>query len=240
MRQLLLDRLKDERGKRVIFVSHCLLNENTRYLGGAFRRGCVDELVDAFQQEGLGIYQMRCPEQQAWGGLLKRHLLPFYGSKGTILYRLRHILLPLFLLYTRCVDRRIAKEVVRDIEDYIGSGFEVVGIVGVGGSPSCGVWSNLNLRCSLEAVTGCPLAKCDRRLVNEEAVAACLRDGEGLFIAAFQRRLRRKRITIDWYEHDLLSEMRGKSIHLWGMNDTQPVHHISRGVVSNPGKPRPG
>jgi uncharacterized protein YbbK (DUF523 family) len=219
MRQLLLERLKDERGKRVIVVSHCLLNENIRYLGGAFRRGCVDELVDGYQQEGLGIYQMRCPEQYAWGGVLKRHLLPFYGSKGTILYRLRHVLLPLFLLYTRRLYRRIAKEVVRDIEDYVRSSFEVVGIVGVGGSPSCGVWSNLDLRCSLEAVAGCPVAKCDRRLMNEEAVAACLRDGEGLFIAAIQHQLRRKRITVRWYEHDLLSEMRGKPIHLRGKND---------------------
>jgi hypothetical protein len=49
MHQLLLERLKDERSKRVIFVSHCLLNENTRYLGGAFRRGCADKFVDALQ-----------------------------------------------------------------------------------------------------------------------------------------------------------------------------------------------
>ncbi len=96
MRQVLLERLKDERSKRVIFVSHCLLNENTRYLGGAFRRGGVDELVDGFQQEGLGIYQMHCPEQRAWGGVLKRRLLPFYGSIGTVLYRFCRVLLPFF------------------------------------------------------------------------------------------------------------------------------------------------
>ena len=36
MRQLLLERLVDEQSKRVIFVSHCLLNENTRYLGVPF------------------------------------------------------------------------------------------------------------------------------------------------------------------------------------------------------------
>lgn len=214
MHQALLERLKDERSKRVIFVSHCLLNENTRYLGGAFRQGCVDELVDAFQQEGLGIYQMRCPEQHAWGGVLKRYVLPFYGSKGTILYRLRHLLLPLFLWYTRLIYRHIAKEVVRDISDYVRSGFEVVGIVGVGGSPSCGVWSKLDLRCSLEAVAGCPVAQCNRRLVNEEAVTACLREGEGLFIAAIQRQMRRKHITIKWYEHDLLAEIRGLPIYL--------------------------
>ena len=214
MHQVLLERLKDERSKRVIFVSHCLLNENTRYLGGAFRRGCIDELVESFQQEGLGIYQMRCPEQHAWGGVLKRRLLPFYGSKGTILYRLRHMLLPLFLCYTRWVYRRISKDVVRDIEDYVRSGFEVVGIVGVGGSPSCGVWKKLDLQCSLEAIAGCPVAKCDRRLVNEEAVAACLGDGEGLFIAAIQRQLQRKHLTVRWYEHELLDEIRGQPIYL--------------------------
>ena len=48
-----LDRLTDERGKRVIFVSHCLLNQNIRYPGGAFRRGVVDELVESVARDGL-------------------------------------------------------------------------------------------------------------------------------------------------------------------------------------------
>ena len=30
-------RLEDERGKRVVFVSHCLLDENVRYLAGPHR-----------------------------------------------------------------------------------------------------------------------------------------------------------------------------------------------------------
>jgi uncharacterized protein YbbK (DUF523 family) len=213
-RQLLLERLKDERSKRVIFVSHCLLNENTRYLGGAFRRGGVDEIVDGFQQDGLGIYQMRCPEQRAWGGVLKRHMLPIYSSKGTLLYRLRHVLLPLFIWYTRWMYGQLAKEVVRDIEDYVRSGFAVVGIVGVGGSPSCGVCSRLDLWRSLEVVANCPLARLDRHLVNEEAIATCLSEGEGLFIEAIQRRLRRKHLTIRWYEHELLAEIRGQPVHL--------------------------
>ena len=33
----LLEKLRDERGRRVVFLSHCLLDENVRYLGGAFR-----------------------------------------------------------------------------------------------------------------------------------------------------------------------------------------------------------
>jgi uncharacterized protein YbbK (DUF523 family) len=213
-RQFLLERLEDERSKRVIFVSHCLLNENTRYIGGAFRPGGVDELVDGFQRERMGICQMHCPEQRAWGGVLKRYLLPFYGSQGTLLYRLRHVLLPLFIWYTRWRYARLAKEVVRDIEDYVHSGFEVVGIVGVGGSPSCGVYTKLDLGCSLEIVAGCPLARLDRGLMNETAIAACLREGEGLFIEALQRRLRREHLIIRWYEHDLLAEIRRQAIRL--------------------------
>jgi hypothetical protein len=125
-RQFLMERLEDERSKRVIFVSHCLLNENTRCLGGAFRPGGVNEPVDGFQQEGLGTCQMHCPEQRAWGGVLKRFLLPMYTSRGTLPYRLRHVLLPLFLWYTRWRCRCLAKEVVRDIEDYVHSDFEIV------------------------------------------------------------------------------------------------------------------
>lgn len=212
--RLLLDQLQDKRSKRVIFVSHCLLNENTRYPGGAFRRGGVDELVNGWQQGGLGLCQMHCPEQRTWGGVLKRSFLPFYGSKGTLLYRLRHQLLPLFLHYTQWKYQRLAKEVVRDIQDYVRSGFEVVGIVGVGGSPSCGVWNSLDLRQSLEVIAGCPLAQLDRRVMNEEAVTGCLSTGEGLFVAALQHQLKRRHLTIRWYEHDLLREITGQPVRL--------------------------
>lgn len=212
--QLLLKHLEDDRGKRVIFVSHCVLNENTRYLGGAFRRGGIDELVDRFQQEGLGISQMRCPEQRAWGGVLKRYILPLYGSKGTLPYRFLPLLLPLFLWYTRVRYWRMAREVVRDIEDYVRSGFEVVGIVGIGGSPSCGVCTTLDIGRSIEAVAACPLAEIERHRMNEDSLIACLREGEGLFIEAIRRQLKRKHLPIRFYEHEVLTEIRGQPIHL--------------------------
>lgn len=41
----LVHRLRDARGRRVVFLAHCLLNENTRYLGGACRAGCVQEIL---------------------------------------------------------------------------------------------------------------------------------------------------------------------------------------------------
>jgi hypothetical protein len=68
--RLLRERLADRRSHQVIFLSHCLLNENTRYLGGACRAACVREVVEECIDRELGIVQMPCPEQQAWGGVL--------------------------------------------------------------------------------------------------------------------------------------------------------------------------
>jgi len=137
--KLLAEKLKDERSKKVVFVAHCILNENTRYLGGAFRKGCIDEVVDEIQRQGIGIVQMKCPEQKAWGGLLKKYMWQPMGSRNTILYKLKGVFLPFFIWNTRRIYQKIAKEIGAEIKDYRESGFEVLGIMGIAGSPSCGV-----------------------------------------------------------------------------------------------------
>jgi hypothetical protein len=53
----LRDQLADARGSRVVFLSHCLLNQNVRYLGGAGRAGGVDEVVNHYLARGIGICQ---------------------------------------------------------------------------------------------------------------------------------------------------------------------------------------
>lgn len=116
--QTLMHHLNDSRSKKVIFLSHCILNENTRYFGGACRGGCVRELIEPCFARDFGVVQMPCPEQRAWGGVTKRMLLTAYGAQGTLLYRFRRILLPLFLLYTRLIYRRLARETAHQIEDY--------------------------------------------------------------------------------------------------------------------------
>lgn len=75
--------MRDDRSKRVIFVSYRVLNENTRYLGGAFRKGCVDEVVDCPQATEVGIVQMPCPEREYWGGALRKKIFRAYSSKET-------------------------------------------------------------------------------------------------------------------------------------------------------------
>jgi predicted secreted protein len=214
--RLLAERLRDERSRRVAFVSHCLLNENTRYLGGAFRSGGVAEVIGELVDQGIGICQMPCPEQHAWGGVLKRRLLLAYGVRGTPLFVAREPLLRLFLLYTRLVYERLARDVAHQIADYDRAGFTVVAVIGVGASPSCGVHTTLDVRRAFDAMARLPAATVDRRSVNREVVLAARRTGEGIFIRALTRRLRRRGLDVPLLEHDLVAEMRGEHRRLLG------------------------
>ncbi len=207
--RLLLDQLRDERGRRVVLVSHCLLNENTRYAGGATRPGAVSEAVEELIGAGYGIHQLPCPERLAWGGVLKPHSLRLYDSKGGLLYPLRGLLLRVFVIWTRLAYRRLARWVARDVADYQRSGIAVAGMVGIGASPSCGVTTTLDMRASLEVVASCPAAALTRDVMNERAVLGCRREGEGLFIAALDRQLCRRGLEVPALEHDLAAELRG-------------------------------
>lgn len=212
---VLQERLQDARGRRVAFVSHCLLNENTRYLGGAFRAGGVAELAAALLDDGVGICQMPCPEQRAWGGVLKRWMLRAYGTRGTFLYVLRGPLLKVFTAHTRRVYRRLARDVARQAADYERSGCTVVGIIGVGASPSCGVNTTLDLRCSLEAVAAMPARAATTARVNRDVVLASRRAGQGLFVEALRGELARRGLAVPFLEHDLVAEMRGERQRVW-------------------------
>lgn len=220
--------LRDERSGRVVFLSHCLLNENARYLGGAFRPGSVDEVVEVYRRAGTGICQLPCPEQLAWGGVLKRRLLFLYGR--TWLSPVILLLRPALVAYTRARYRLLARRVARHITDYQRSGFDVVGMVGVEASPTCGVTTTLDLDASLAAVVGCPLDRLDRGFMNDTVVDASARPGRGLFIEALSDALARRGAQVPLLAHDLRSEIPGSPF----TTGPRPA-----GVAGAPRSPRP-
>lgn len=202
-------RLVDARGRRVVFLAHCLLNQNTRYLGGALSAGAVPEVLQACLAHGVGIVQLPCPEQRAWGGVLKRRLLHWYGAQGRRWYGLRGLLLPLGLGYTWIVYRRLARDTAAQIEDCQRAGIQVLGLVGVDGSPSCGVRTTLDVR---KVANG--LAHLDwqtantpgmNRLITQAAVA-----GPGLYIQLLRAELARRGLHIAMTAQDLIAALEGK------------------------------
>jgi hypothetical protein len=151
---------------------------------------------------------MPCPEQHAWGGVLKRRLLWFFGSEGTLIYRLRDFLLPAFLWYTRRVYRRLARQVADEVEDYQSSGYTVVGIVGVDGSPSCGVRRTLEVKRSLAMVGQLPTTA--RAEDMNAIIQACLVEGSGIFIELLRKELERRGLNVPLMAHDLVAELQGQ------------------------------
>lgn len=196
----------DARSKRAVFLSHCLLNENVRYPGGATCAGAHPAVVARYAAEGIGLCQMPCPEQRAWGGVEKRYLVRQYGRRSLRWWLVRRLTVAAATIWTRAVYRCLARSIARDIADYRAAGMDVVEVVGVGGSPSCGVWTTLDLDRALLAMSR-QAANVDGATANRDIVTANVIAGRGLFVEALDRALRRRHLTVSYREHDLAAEL---------------------------------
>jgi predicted secreted protein len=114
--------VEDQRSRKIVVVSHCILNQNAKVYGLARFAGVVTPLVDFVVKEGLGIFQMPCPETtylgiRRWSMVKEQYDTPAYRD--------------------HC--RRLANQVINETEDYERSGYKVVAVIGADGSPTCGV-----------------------------------------------------------------------------------------------------
>lgn len=206
---LLNEKLRDSRGRRILVVAHCVLNENARVQGGAFHPGGDDGIIDQAQRAGVGIVQLPCPEQASWGGVQRPRMWVMLGKKGTLLYRLRRPFLTAFRWQTKRVQRRLARDAVRVLRDFAENGYEIVGIVGIGGSPTCGVTRRLDLSRAVEYVAGVAPERLVRDTFNRECARAGVVPGEGWFVQELRRELRRWRLDVPFFESDVVAEMEG-------------------------------
>ena len=115
--------------KQVIFVSHCILNTAAKVVlynqdeidaEEALRRRFLDKAILA----GVQIIQLPCPE------------FTLYGAR-----RWGHVSNQFDNVFFREHSRKILAPVIAQLKEYLQNDdfFEVLGIVGVDGSPSCGV-----------------------------------------------------------------------------------------------------
>lgn len=111
----------DARSRRVVLVSHCILNANAKVEGLSVYAG-VHPLVGELAALGIGIIQMPCAEFAGCG--MKRW--------GQTREQYEH---PSFL----ALCEGYADEAYRQVLEYRRCGYDVLGVVGIEGSPTCGV-----------------------------------------------------------------------------------------------------
>lgn len=110
------------RGKKVIVLAHCILNQNSVvYPYGRNMEEFKKFIMEALDKN-IGIVQLPCPELKAYG--LKR-----WGHvKDQFEYR-----------EMEDIIKKLLKPYVDEIINYKNNGYEIEGIYGIKGSPSCGI-----------------------------------------------------------------------------------------------------
>jgi predicted secreted protein len=114
----------DRRSRKLAVVAHCLLNQNAKAAGLALYAGVCGPVLSLLSRHGIGIVQMPCPEVSHLGPSrpLGTDTREQYDSPAY-----------------RGVCRAIAKHVVAEVSAYVESGYSVLFVLGVEGSPSCSV-----------------------------------------------------------------------------------------------------
>lgn len=128
---------RDQRSLKVVIVSHCILNQNSRIATCAMSGNTMPGVVEKLILDGYGLIQGPCPETELFG--LQRTGMdiddlkdPKPASDGEIYDRLNA---------DENIDalNAMAFQLATTAKEYVDNGVEVGGILGVAGSPSCGV-----------------------------------------------------------------------------------------------------
>lgn len=114
--------LQDARSGKLVFLSHCILNQNACVRGLASQPAVIRELVDLALANDVAMYQMPCPEVTYIGSMRWGQVKKMYGN-------------PMFRRHCR----RIAEQICDQIQTYRDNDHQVVGIVLRDGSPTCGL-----------------------------------------------------------------------------------------------------
>jgi predicted secreted protein len=139
---------KDNRGRKIVYVSCCLLNQNARTPGVAIRKGALTELIQMFLNNDIGIEQLPCMECRLWGGVSRKtiHTLQplVLNSVGRSWFPFIEFVSNIMFRKTKYACRKEAKKIVKRIQDYIMERYTIIGILGVNCSPTCGVTKTMD------------------------------------------------------------------------------------------------
>ena len=107
---------------KIILLCHCLLNANSKIRGGVRYGPVFKPVVEFLLNYDVGLLQLPCPEHSfcgsaRWGQSKDQYDNPFFRD--------------------HC--RYIMQPIVNQLCDYVAQGYVLPAVLGIKGSPSCGV-----------------------------------------------------------------------------------------------------
>jgi predicted secreted protein len=153
------------RSKRILITCHCTLNANAKVYPLATVGGVFSDAVSAYIESGCGLFQLPCPELSylginRWGMTKEQYDHPNF----------------------RAHCREILKYPLVQLKALAQAGYELVGILGMDGSPNCGV----TMTC--EGYTGGEL--CSQSDLAGQIGSLRYVAGQGVFMEEFMEMLR--------------------------------------------------
>ena len=125
----------DARSKKLVIVSHCILNQNSISDSTADFPSQFKEVVELLVSNNIGIIQLRCPEIVCLG--LNR--MDDQGCNRELLIENSRIRILLENELNLRKIRKYVNDVLYEVSEYKKYGFQILGIIGVNRSPSCGI-----------------------------------------------------------------------------------------------------
>ncbi|MCX7883527.1 MAG: hypothetical protein N2448_00605 [Caloramator sp.] len=167
-----------KRNKKIILLCHCILNCNSKVEGLSLYKGADEKILKYLIDKGYGIIQLPCPE------------VTVYGIK-----RWGHVKEQLDTPYFRQHCKEIFIPYLNQIKDYIKNGYKIKGIIGIDGSPSCGV----SKTCSSSkwgGEVGCEFG------IAEKIIDLKIINGKGIFIEEIENILKDNNLNIKFFSID--------------------------------------
>lgn len=125
----------DNRSRKIILVSHCILNQNSISDGTADLPCQFTEIVRLLEKNNIGIIQLPCPELMCLG--LDRQ--DKNGSSRELLQENSRIRILMEVESNLNKLKALVQPVVYQVKQYLEYGFNIIGIIGINRSPSCGI-----------------------------------------------------------------------------------------------------
>lgn len=165
------------RSKKIAIISHCIINQNSVVKGEYKDINIFFPFIKKLFEENIGILQLPCPETECYGLRRWGHVKEQFDNCG----------------YRKYLEK-IINSFVDIIKEYINNGYEIVGIYGIAGSPSCGV----NLTCSANLEGEISLYKDKEDIVSRVKMI----NESGIFMEIFKSVLDKNKINIPFYDVD--------------------------------------
>lgn len=175
------------RSRKILIVCHCVLNSNAKVLPLATCEGVYHNVIEEYTKKGFGLLQLPCPETgylglNRWGMTREQ-----YNHHNF-----------------RSYCHEILQPTLHQIKAFNVAGYEIAGVIGMDGSPNCGV----DTTCS-----GFSGGEVCSQFLEEQTNRLSMISGTGVFMEVFQQMLSNEGISLEFWgvEEKQINEIKEKN-----------------------------